>query len=431
MRYEWLDHDCSGHGPSKWHYGGECPMGFFARAACLACALLTAALFLIGCGSPQPPTTSGFVVKETGEGPGKRDTEFIGLNNCDGKAAAVQVAERGQVVQLSGGTSIGASSGVVSGAVSANYGSGASTSKSLQLTAPPGTNMEFTIEWAMEERAGIVTKEGVNADPAAYRHFRPVAVQIVRQQDLGCPGGQVAQVVATAMTPAPPPTARPSDTPPPTPSPKPTGTPIPPTPTPCPPGCVLYEADWSSGLNGWGASQGWKTLDGILVNDGTKGAWGKWIAGPYHPGAQKINNYAVEAEIQVVRSSGGGLACDDYVSFGIVARARADRTIEAYWVGIGWDAPWGGWVPTAHISANPLRRNFGGCKSALIEPVGFAPRNNWQTYRVEVKGNEVALFVDDELVAETKSNTYLEGGLVGLWSQRTELSVRSFAIIRR
>lgn len=272
---------------------------------------------------------------------------------------------------------------------------------------------------------------------AAYMGIRPVVGPAQAPASPANPPTPTIPVVAKALvsTPTiPPATPVPSNTPAPpsaTPLP-PTGTPVPtPTITPCPVGCVLYQADWSKGLNGWSASQGWKTVAGMLVNDGTNGAWGKWIAAPYHPGAQKIDNYAVEAEIQVVRSSGGGLACDDYVSFGVVARARADRAIEAYWVGIGWDAPWGGWVPTAHISANPLRRNFGGCKSALIEPVGFAPRNTWQTYRAEVKGNEVALFVDDELIAETKSNTYLEGGLVGLWSQRTELSVRSFKIIQR
>ena len=34
----------------------------------------------------------------------------------------------------------------------------------------------------------MVTKEGVAADPALYRHFRPVDVRIATQKDLGCPG---------------------------------------------------------------------------------------------------------------------------------------------------------------------------------------------------------------------------------------------------
>lgn len=32
---------------------------------------------------------------------------------------------------------------------------------------------------------------------------------------------------------------------------------------------LLYQADWSGGLNGWAGGDGWKTLNGLLLNDGT------------------------------------------------------------------------------------------------------------------------------------------------------------------
>jgi hypothetical protein len=38
------------------------------------------------------------------------------------------------------------------------------------------------------------------------------------------------------------------------------------------PGRVLYTADWSTGLDGWAGSGDWKTLRGVLLNDGTSGS---------------------------------------------------------------------------------------------------------------------------------------------------------------
>jgi len=213
---------------------------------------LSLVLVLAGCSSQQVASGSldDLVVKETGTGPGKKDVEIIKINNCDGKAPATQVAERGQSVQLGGGVSLGASGGVVQAAVIGNYATGAHTTKSLQLTAPPGTHMEYNLEWTMEERNGMVTKEGVAADPALYRHFRPVDVRIVAQKDIGC-GVPIAQAPPATPTQPPLPTSPPTATE----LPRPTSTPAPTkTPVPTPftkPGSVLksgetwYQGGWS------------------------------------------------------------------------------------------------------------------------------------------------------------------------------------------
>ncbi len=421
----------------------------------LIAALIAVTLFLVGCSSTPSSntvassTTSDLVVKETGSGPGRHDREIILLNNCDGTAEAKQIAQRGQSVQISGGTQVGASGAVVNAAVDAHYAQGATTSKSLELSAPPGKRMEITIEWTMEEREGFVTKEGVAVDPALYHHFRPVDVQIVSQRDLGCPNGpitiprtsntqgQVATPVGKipspntdgimesadpldqATTSAPPPTLKPSDTPPP-PTAKPTNTPQPPTATPCPSGCILYQADWSNGFDGWSVTQDWKTINGMLVNGGKDEGWGTWIKAPYQPGQLKIVNYAVEAEMQAVREGGGGADCRATVSFGVVARATSEG---AYWVGIG--EPWS--KPRA--AAGPLRRAIAGCAEDLASG-SYDIGTDWQTYRVEVQGNTVSLQINGMPVLQTTSNRYLEGGMVGLWSQGVELNVRSFKVIK-
>lgn len=195
-------------------------------------------VLLAGCSQQQvasgPP--DNLVVKETGTGPGKKDVEIIKINNCDGKAPATQVAERGQSVQLGGGTSLGASGGLVQAAVMGNYSTGAYTTKSLQLTAPPGTHMEYNLEWTMEERNGMVIKEGVTADPALYRHFRPVDVRIVLQKDRGCEGGSSSEPVSESssqLSVTPDPMPRSNNAPPPVVAPRPTETAYP-TRTPQP-----------------------------------------------------------------------------------------------------------------------------------------------------------------------------------------------------
>jgi len=93
-------------------------------------------------------------------------------------------------------------------------------------------------------------------------------------------------------------------------------TPIPPTPTPAPkPGDVLYQANWSNGLNGWAGSPDWKALNGMLLNDGTttNEPIEPTIVAPYDLGA--ITNYAVEATIQA-----SILSSQVQTSFGISVR---------------------------------------------------------------------------------------------------------------
>lgn len=74
------------------------------------------------------------------------------------------------------------------------------------------------------------------------------------------------QAALSNPTNAPAPTATPTS------APTPTATPILPTPTSTPPprpGTVLYQADWSNGLNGWVGAPDWKAAYGMLVDDGS------------------------------------------------------------------------------------------------------------------------------------------------------------------
>jgi hypothetical protein len=200
------------------------------------------------CGCQLTPNSSGnFQVTETSVGPSGRELETIRLNNCDGKADTTQVVERGQTVQIEGGAQLGVSIEVIQAAVTGKYSKGFSYKKSQMLTAPPGTNMEFTLEWTMEERVGTVAKDGQAATKAGYRYIIPTYVQISSQKDFGCAGSSQPTLPAPSASKVTPPIQPPTATPPPSaskvtpPIQPPTATPLP-APTPLadtPPGTIL------------------------------------------------------------------------------------------------------------------------------------------------------------------------------------------------
>jgi len=88
------------------------------------------------------------------------------------------------------------------------------------------------------------------------------------------------------------------------------------------PGTVVYEADWSKGLSGWTNTGGWRSLNGMLINDGSNtdhGEWkASWVPAPFD--LSGMTNYAVEVEAQILTIPG----CGD---FKIVARSSYEGGI--------------------------------------------------------------------------------------------------------
>lgn len=188
----------------------------------------------------------------------------------------------------------------------------------------------------------------------------------------------------------------------------------PPTATPFPTsGTVLYNANWSNGLNGWEGSSDWKVGGGILRNDGTNSSEqaAPTIVAPYQ--VQNISNYAVEVKIKVV----SGETCFD------AATIRGSSTGSLWW------AEWNGYKATicpgdtngeAEIKAG----------DQVIAQTGFDPGNNTEhTYQLEAIGTQIKLLIDGVSILEVEDNHYLSGGEVGLKSLNTELDVSSFKVI--
>jgi hypothetical protein len=168
---------------------------------------------------------------------------------------------------------------------------------------------------------------------------------------------------------------------------------------PAPEGGVLYQADWSNGQNGWPATLGWKVLNGELLNDGTSAGGGNWKSNWIASPAPARDNIAVQAEMRLVREPGCG-------SFGIVLR-------EAYEAGI-------------HLCGDPVASLRSKDGDVIEERKFTLAENDWHVYRFEANGNVLKFLVDGAVVIEAMDNRYLSGGQAGLFSDRTQISVRTF-----
>ncbi len=199
-----------------------------------------------------------------------------------------------------------------------------------------------------------------------------------------------------------PPTAIPATQPPTA-----TSTPEPPTPTPIPPtpaakpGDVLYQADWSQGMNGWGGTKDWKHGANMIVSDGSEPLG--VVTTPYKPDTP---DYAVEVEMQLTKLASSGAA-------GIWVKVRT-----GYRAGVGY------WPGTATVTAG---------EELYAQAIGgkpFDPGKEWHLYRIEVKGNTVRIVIDGAPRVEVTDNTYLDPGEVGLAAMYSQLNVRSFKVIK-
>ncbi len=191
----------------------------------------------------------------------------------------------------------------------------------------------------------------------------------------------------------------------PTNAPGPTMTP-PPSPTPVNTVPCQADASWS----GWSGSKDWRISNGMLVNDGTAEGGGPTIVAPCQLG--NIVDYAVETKIQVVHWQ---QCC--YSQFAIVVRAAS---LNDYWQGysVGDDLQ----GPTTQISADA------GDYGSSLGNAPFAPGSAYHTYRVEVKGNRIKLFIDSGIKLDVSNNQHLSGGQVGFWSFGVQLNISSFKI---
>ncbi len=188
-----------------------------------------------------------------------------------------------------------------------------------------------------------------------------------------------------------------------TPTTLPTATPTPAATLPC----VVNVGTWTGG------SADWKSLNGMLLDDGTNTNFSKYdgptIVAPCQLG--NTTNYAVETKIQ--ETSGHGC-------FGITVRSSsASSHWQGYMAGVG-DCiySWG----NAYIGGPGYNSDSSSVKGS------FDPGTNAHTYRVEASGNTIKFLIDGSPLLTLTDNRYLTGSQVGLWSDRVQLQVTSFEV---
>jgi hypothetical protein len=200
-------------------------------------------------------------------------------------------------------------------------------------------------------------------------------------------------------------------------TPTPTFTPSPTQPLAPQTGTVLYRADWSSGMNGWAGGDDWKTSSGLLLNDGTQS--NSISLAPYSPGNNNVANYAVETVIQFVRHSDEG-AIGGLDSFGIIVRSPDGQ--KGYEFSACASA---GFFSCGSNSVEILISN--GSQNIAENP--YQPqKGSTHTYRMEVKDNTIKVLIDGRLFLQATDNMYLSGGQVGLFSNRSQITIRSFIV---
>jgi len=187
------------------------------------------------------------------------------------------------------------------------------------------------------------------------------------------------------------------------------------TPTPIPVGTVLYEANWQSGTDKWLLDQDWTSADGNLVYVGSRYLGDSFALAPYSAPI----DCAVEAEMQAVLRQGYPNAA---YYFGVFLRQGQGGT-SGYGTYAG-DFKYGklAGIHRFRPEGNPIS----------IEEIRFDDANSWHTYRLEVKGSTIKLFIDGIVRTTTVDTAYRNGSSVGIWARQNSpfrLNIRKFRVI--
>jgi hypothetical protein len=112
-------------------------------------------------------------------------TQTIKMNNCGGKADISQTAEKSKEVYIEAGVGGGVDSLVIKGNLETKYGHVSSAKTNMELVAPPGTNMIFTLEWVEKTWVGVITTQDLTST-TDYKIRVPISLELISSLDLGC-----------------------------------------------------------------------------------------------------------------------------------------------------------------------------------------------------------------------------------------------------
>jgi hypothetical protein len=181
-----------------------------------------------------------------------------------------------------------------------------------------------------------------------------------------------------------------------------------PSPTPTPES-VLYQANWSGGLNGWSGSKDWNVQGGMLVSDGSNrpsGAAGPTILAPYQ--LASLDNFAIEIKVEQTQTVGG---FDPLLFHG---KSLADGSWQGYKLTI--------------CNCGDVRITSDDFNNVLAR-APFDPGTSWHTYRVEIRGPNMMLSVDGQTRFIAHDSRFVSGEQVGIKTSK-QITVSNFKIVK-
>lgn len=177
-----------------------------------------------------------------------------------------------------------------------------------------------------------------------------------------------------------------------------------------PSGTVVYQENGSDGWQGWALSSDWRKVanNKLLSDDGSAGSnqAGPSAIPPYTIPAG-VQNFAIVANVTMPQPLNNA-------HFSLTA---CGRTTSNGWQGYEGLENGG----QAFIFAN----------SNTLAQTNFNPGTGPHTYRLEVRGNVITLYIDNALVVQATDNTFLPcGSQVGMVSSQAIVHVSSFQVIK-
>jgi hypothetical protein len=184
---------------------------------------------------------------------------------------------------------------------------------------------------------------------------------------------------------------------------------------------VLYAADWASGIDGWPVPPGWSVRDGSLVTFDPIGMSGTCpdypIFAPWDAGATR--DYAVETRLSVSRPFGDFASAPTFL-VGIIVRSGYDLLI-------GMIDPGDGTGLQPGLQLRVTDPGGGGRILQTVAPVPVEAVTN--TYRIEARGDELLVWVNEQPTMRVTDGTYPSGGKVGLGCGDADVVVESFRVL--
>ena len=177
----------------------------------------------------------------------------------------------------------------------------------------------------------------------------------------------------------------------------------------------MYEANDVTGFADWSTVNGWKTENRLLINAGTGPAGDFFpVFAPIEIGS--VADYAVEAEIRRINPDG--------VGFGLAVGASEPDA--GYAVGVG-EGPGDNWRAAIFLLDSSWTADGG--RSLVVPGHSYDPGDAWHTYRVTVSDGVLQFWIDGMIMATATGEHLRAGASVGLWSNQTQLEVRSFRVL--